>query len=125
VLITLIATGLTGHARVRPAPAAPVRVGQGRPSGVEAARPPRRPVRSVRPTSGVDAIDVVGPVRSIGPSGGIDAVDAAAEAAEASQPDRPAEPATPPARVADEGPHRSSTLNGDDLEVPSFLRRER
>jgi cell division protein FtsZ len=110
VLVTLIATGLNGHglARTRERARTPEAVA---PAGAlpapaaEAMLPSKRPARRVREAAPADATVPA---------------DAAAPADAT-----PPAVATPPAEPEESAGQPSATLDDDDLEVPSFLRRGR
>jgi cell division protein FtsZ len=108
VLVTLIATGLSGNAR--PRTAVPVRADDGEPRPIGQDRPSRRPARTIRPTSGVEPTEPVTMVPT-----GTTALD---------QP----RPNTAGTAIAERSSGRDRTADSpdtEDLEVPSFLRRRR
>jgi cell division protein FtsZ len=104
VLVTLIATGLNGHglARTRErarTPEAEAPAGALPAPAAEATLPSKRPARRVREAAPADAP----PLADVTPPAA----------------------ATPPAEPEESAGQPSATLDDDDLEVPSFLRRGR
>ncbi len=133
VLITLIATGLATHARTAPEPTAPPRVETASTDGpalvpkppravVTVPRTPKRPARAPTeaPVDEVVRPDEVAPeepipAEDVGPAE--EPVTAATQHIQARSAGGPEPPERPP--------HPSTTSDGDDLDVPSFLRRTR
>jgi cell division protein FtsZ len=126
VLITLIATGLSTQAQTAPRPAeaqpadsvSPV---VEPPPDAPAPRPPKRPARAVTelPVEQAAPVDDSGPVEEIAPA---DEDLPAAEPTPASTQHIQARSAGGP-EPAWQPPRRSTSADGDDLDVPSFLRR--
>ena len=141
VLITLIATGLSTEARTAPQPperepadsAPPI----AEPPAAPPPRSPKRPARAVMesPADEVVTTDDSVPVEEPAAGGEATPVEEPAAGGEATPAEEPAPvPASTQhiqARSAGgpepprQPPNRSTSANGDDLDVPSFLRRSR